>query len=122
MRRKSQTIYHTVRGASIERDVPSDLRTRERTDGRKEGNKTNLETLYYSVGFQRRTLRVEKRNDLAAATDISTAAATGIAILSLLKLIILLNPSPAKVTFYKSVAELSIFAVHNRLIWAGIEL
>ena len=89
-------------------------RAKERTDERKEGNKTNFETLYYSVGFQRRTLRVEKRNDLAAATDISTAAATGIAILSLLKLIILLNPlSPAKVTLYKSVGEVSLFVVYT---------
>ena len=59
MRRKSQTIYHTVRGASIERDVPSDVRTRERTDERKEGNKTNLEH-YYSVGFQRRTRELRR--------------------------------------------------------------
>lgn len=112
MRRKSQTIYHTVRGASIERDVPSDVRTRERTDGRKEGNKTNLETLLFSR-FPTTDPRVEKRNDLAAATGISTAAATGIAILSLLKLIILLNPSPAKVTLYKSVGELFLFVQYT---------
>ena len=82
-------------------------RAKERTNGRKE-TRPILNTILFSR-FPTTDPWVEKRNDLAAATGISTAAATGIAILSLLKLIVLLNPSPAKVTLYKSVGELSLF-------------